>query len=98
MEDGEQCLEKKRPGDLGKGRGKSTGDRTKHGQDSRVLSRWPRQKRQLIGSSVHVAPGCDMLLERRGWAIFQHLINKHLLQDKGTHWNRIRPNWGQNVR
>lgn len=43
----------------------------------RVLRRGPRRDRQLVGSSV--------LLERRGWAIVQRLINKHLLQDKETH-------------
>lgn len=33
VEDVEQCLEERRPGDEGKGRGKSPKDRTKHSQD-----------------------------------------------------------------
>lgn len=33
VEDGEQCPEERGPGDEGKGRGKSTEDRTKHSYD-----------------------------------------------------------------
>ena len=36
VEDGKQCLEERRPGDEGKGRGESPGDRTKHSEDEEM--------------------------------------------------------------
>lgn len=81
-----------------KSRGKCLGTEASTVKASRVLRRCPRRNRQLWGAvCMWCLPG-DGLQERRGRAISQRLINKHLLQDKGTAWNRIRPNWGQNVR
>lgn len=62
---------------LRKEQSREPGDRPGIVKTGRMLRRCPRRDRQLVGSSV--------LLERRGWAIVQRLINKHLLQDKGTH-------------
>lgn len=60
----------------------------------RVLRGCLRQSRplKLTESSVHLVVAGDSVAGE------ERLINKHLLQDKGTHWNKIRPNWGHGVR